>query len=165
MPGIKSVTETVRGLGEKVVGLNLEVAGTIFRNDRLREGGRHLGAAGDERLSAGREDTKAAGRQAEAKVHEREQQAHQSGSTRSAKSPGTDPSARRAAAESAKGAVKQAAGKVIGSDDLEDEGREQRERGSDESAAVKHETKADIHRKKAGTHRQAAERVLDGENG
>lgn len=156
---IRELTQAVRGFGEKLVGLNLEMVGTLVGNDRLKNTGRDLGDAGSERLRATEEEIKAAARQAEAKGHETRQRAFQSGDGRSRDTGvGDDPSAARAAAESVKGTVKEAAGRVAGSRDLAEEGREQRERGRDEGAAAKHETKAGAHREKAEVHREAAER-------
>ena len=154
---VRDAAQVARGIGEKVVGLNLEVAGTLLGSERLRDRGLSYEKAGDERLRAAEEEAKAAGRQAEARTHETRQRARQSdpGPT---KSPGRDPSPARAAAESTKGAVKEVAGKVTGSDRLEDEGREQRERGKDEAAAAKHDAKAAAHREKADIHRDAADR-------
>lgn len=154
---VRDAAQVVRGFGEKVVGLNLEVAGTLLGNDRLSDRGRSFEKAGGERIRAAEEETKATARQAEARFHESKQRAYQSdpGPT---KSPGRDPSPGRAAAESAKGAVKEVAGKVSGSDRLEAEGREQRERGKDEAQAAKHDAKAAAHREKAEVHRDIADR-------
>jgi uncharacterized protein YjbJ (UPF0337 family) len=156
---VRDVGQAVQGFGEKVIGLNFEFVGTIVGNDRLRDRGRSFSEAGDERLRSVEREAKAAARQAEAKGHEAKQRAHQGNGRRtSSRSTGGEPSAPRAVAETAKGAVKEVAGKVSGSDRLEDEGREQRERGKDEGAAAKHEAKAGAHREKAEIHRDIAER-------
>ena len=153
------VRDLARGFGEKAAGLALEFAGTVASNERLKDRGRSLGKAGDERLRAVEEEIKALGRQAEARAHESKQRVHQ-GSTSGAKrnAPGDDPSATRAVAETAKGAMKEFAGKATGSESLKDEGREQKERGKDEGAAAKHEAKAEAHEKKADTQRKIADR-------
>lgn len=157
---VQEIGQVAVGFGEKVFGLSLELAGTVMGNERLRDRGRSFEEAGDERLRSAEEEIKAAARQAEAKTHEAKQRAAQAGDggRGSRKSPGTDPSGPRAAAETAKGAVKEVAGKVTGSDRLEDEGREQRERGKDEGQAAKHDAKATAHREKADAHREAADR-------
>lgn len=155
---VNVVSQVVRGFGEKVVGLNMELVGTIVGSERLRNAGRDLEDAGGERLQAVEEEAKAAGRQAQAKQHETREAAQQRGGGNGGRSTGAKPSAGRAAAEGAKGAVKEMAGKVTGSDALEEEGRQQRERGRDEGAAVKHEAKAEAHREKAELHRETAER-------
>lgn len=155
---VRDVAEVARGFGEKVVGVNLEFAGTLFGNDRLRDRGRSFEKAGDERLRAAEEETKAVARQAQAKAHESKQRVHQSDRDGARREPGRDPSAGRAVAESAKGAAKEVAGKATGSERLSDEGREQRERGKDEGQAAKHDAKAGAHREKAEAHREVAER-------
>jgi uncharacterized protein YjbJ (UPF0337 family) len=155
---VNVVGQVVRGFGEKVVGLNLELAGTIFGNERLRNAGRNLEDAGGERLQAVEEEVKGAGRQAQAKQHEAREAAQQRGGGDGGRTTGAKPSPARAAAESTKGAVKEVAGKVTGSDALEEEGRQQRERGKDEGAAAKHDAKAAAHREKADAERDLAER-------
>src|SRR5918996_384598 len=102
---VNVVGQTVRGFGEKVVGLNLELAGTILRNERLKDAGRNLEDAGGDRLRAVEEEVKAAGRQAEAKQHEARQAAEQRGGGNGrGRKTASDPSPTRAAAETAKGA-------------------------------------------------------------
>ena len=155
---VREVAEVARAFGEKVVGVNLEFAGTLFGNERMRDRGRSFEKAGDERLRAAEEEVKGMARQAEAKAHEAKQRVHQSDRDGARRAPGNDPSAGRAVAEAAKGAVKQVAGKATGSERLEDEGREQRERGKDEAQAAKHDAKATAHREKAEAHREVADR-------
>jgi len=158
---VREVAQVGRAFGEKSAGLSLELFGTIVGNSRLKDSGRQLGEAGNERLRAVQEEAKAAGRQAEAKAHETKQRAYQKDNGRS-KGPGGDPSPGRAVAETAKGAVKEVAGKISGSDDLKHEGREQKERGKDEGAAAKHEAKGAVHREKADAHRETADRLREG---
>src|SRR2546421_127842 len=74
---VRDATQVGVGIGEKVVGLSAEIAGTILGNGRLRDRGRQLGEAGTERLQAVEEEVKSAGRQAEARAHETKQRTHQ----------------------------------------------------------------------------------------
>jgi hypothetical protein len=157
---VREVTQVGRAFGEKSVGMSLELFGTIVGNDRLKDSGRQLEEAANERLRAVEEEAKAASRQTQARAHETKQRAYQSDDQMSKdKGPGTDPSAGRAAAETAKGAVKEVAGKIGRSDALEKEGKEQRERGKDEGAAAKHEAKGEAHREKADAHREVSDRL------
>ena len=67
-------------------------------------------AARNEHLRAAREEVKAAGRQAEARLHESKQRVYQSGAhLPERKEKSDEPSAPRAVAETVKGAAKQAA--------------------------------------------------------
>lgn len=157
---VRDVAQVGRAFGEKSFGVGLELFGTVVGNDRLKDSGRQLEEAANERLRSIEEEAKSASRQAQARAHETKQRAYQSGDQMSKdKGPGADPSAGRATAETAKGAVKEVAGKITRSEALEDEGREQRERGKDEGAAAKHETKAAAHREKADAHRATSDRL------
>jgi uncharacterized protein YjbJ (UPF0337 family) len=160
MLGVREVTQVGRAFGEKTVGMSLELFGTVVGNDRLKDSGRQLEESANERLRAIEEEFKSASRQAQAKAHETKQRAYQNRDKRSnGKGVGDDPSAKRAAAETVKGGVKQVAGKVTGSDSLEEEGKEQKERGKDEGQAAKHETKAAAHREKADAHKETSDRL------
>lgn len=155
---VKNMGEAVVGLADKAFGLALEAGGTIMDNERLKEAGRKRQDAGSDRLTAFEEEVKAAGRMGEREAQERRQRAFQPADARSS-GVVTEPSAPRAAAETAKGTVKQIAGKISGSDDLEEEGRAQREKGSAEGQAAKHEAKAEARRTKADAEKNASERL------
>jgi uncharacterized protein YjbJ (UPF0337 family) len=154
---VRDAAQVGAGIGEKVFGLSLEVAGTLIGNERMRDRGRRWGEAGTERLRAVEEEIASASRRAEARAHEAKERTYRSGRS-SNRGPGEGASAPRAAAESVEGTVKELAGKAIGSDALRDEGREQKERGKDEAEAADHEAKARVHREKAAALREAAER-------
>jgi hypothetical protein len=157
---VREVTQVGRAFGEKSFGMGLEFFGTIVGNDRLKDSGRQLEESANERLRAVEEEVKSASRQAKARAHETKQRAYQSDDQMSKnKGPGGDPSPGRAVAETAKGAVKEVAGKVGRSEALEKEGKEQRERGKDEGAAAKHEAKASAHREKADVHKETSDRL------
>jgi uncharacterized protein YjbJ (UPF0337 family) len=148
------------GIGDKVVGLMMEAAGTFTGSDRLKDAGRVREEAGDERLTALEEEVKAGARKARAVAGERRQQAFQDPSDRSTRSRiGEDASAGHGAAERAKGTVKQAVGAVAGQDDLRREGEAQKAKGRDETQAAKHEAKADVHDKEADIAKAASERM------
>jgi uncharacterized protein YjbJ (UPF0337 family) len=159
MLGVREISQVGVGFGEKLAGLGLEFVGTVVGNERLKDSGRQLEKAANERLESFENAVRSAKKQAEARAHETKQRTHQRNGGSKKKAPSNDPSAGRAVAETAKGAVKQAAGKVTGKDDLEAEGREQKERGKDEGSAAKHEAKADAHREKADAHREASEQL------
>ena len=67
----------LRGLGDKVVGLAKEVAGTVVGSDRLLEAGEAQQDRGSESLKALRKQTKAQAKEAKAETFEQKQKAAQ----------------------------------------------------------------------------------------
>jgi uncharacterized protein YjbJ (UPF0337 family) len=157
---VKNIGQAGYAIGDKGFGLALEAVGTFSGNDRLKQAGRQRQEAASERLTAFEEEARAAARAAKAELNEKRQMAHQDQGGRSrGRNIARDPSGSHAAAEGAKGVVKQAAGKVLRSEDMESEGDAQRDKARDEAAAAKHESKATAHRKKAEAHAETSERL------
>jgi len=67
----------LRGLGDKVVGLGKELAGTVIGNDGLQEAGEAQQARGTERLKALRKQARAQSKEAKADMFEQQQKAAQ----------------------------------------------------------------------------------------
>jgi len=67
----------LRGLGDKVVGLGKEVAGTLVGSDRLQEAGEAQQARGGESLKALRKQAKAQAKEAKAESFEQQEKAAQ----------------------------------------------------------------------------------------
>ena len=67
----------VRGLGDKVVGLGKELAGTVIGNDHLQQAGEAQQARGTENLKALRKQAKAQAKEAKADAFEQEQKTAQ----------------------------------------------------------------------------------------
>lgn len=147
------------GLVDKGVGLAFELAGTITGNDRLKVAGRTRQEAGTERLMAVEEEGKATGKMMDAEIQENRQKALQPDGKRSeGRSIRDQDSAPSAAAERAKGLVKESFGKITGNDRLEAEGEAQQDKGKAQGAAAKHDAKASGHQKKADVKRAVSER-------
>ena len=62
-----------RGLGDKVIGLNKEVIGTLVNNDRLQEAGEAQQAKGSEALKALKKEAEAEARERKADTFEQRQ--------------------------------------------------------------------------------------------
>ncbi len=67
----------LRGLGDKVVGLNKEVIGTLVNSERLQEAGEAQQAKGSEALKALRKEAEAEGRERKADAFEQRQRVAQ----------------------------------------------------------------------------------------
>ena len=57
---VREIGQVGVGFGEKVAGLGLEFVGTVVGNERLKDSGRQLEEAANERLRAVEEEVKAA---------------------------------------------------------------------------------------------------------
>ena len=101
---------------------------------------------------------KSAARQAEARAHETKQRAYQrTESGNNGKAPAHDPSAGRGVAETAKGAVKQAAGKVTGKDELRPKARSRRSAARTRRRPRSTRRRPTAHREKADAHKETSD--------
>lgn len=67
----------LRGLGDKVIGLNKEIAGTVFGNDRLEKEGEAQQERATETLRALRKELEAEAKDAKAEMFEQREKAAQ----------------------------------------------------------------------------------------
>lgn len=143
--------QNARGLVDKIVGLVRETTGTLLGNDSLIRAGEAQQEKGTERLRALRAQTEAQGQEAKADALRTRSSANSNRSTGTTGERGVQGghSSISAVADSATGAVKQAAGSVINNDRLQEEGRTQKEAGQADGRAVKNRGEAAAHEAKA----------------
>jgi uncharacterized protein YjbJ (UPF0337 family) len=157
MSSLQMLPRIIPNLGEKAIGLTREFWGTVLDRDDLREQGQAQQKKADERLEQFRRELKADAKRAEAGAKEQRQRAYQDKGSRSAPSAAekTGPEAAASStAERLKGGLKQAAGSVVGNENLRKEGAAQQDKADAESGVAREEAKADQARAKAN----AAER-------
>lgn len=160
MSTIQMLPRILPNLGEKAIGLTREFWGTVLDRDDLREQGQAQQKKADERIEAFRRELKADAKRAEAAAKEGRQKAAQgrnadSGSSSRKMSSMTGPEAgAKGAAEKIKGGLKEAAGSVVGNENLRREGAAQQDKASAQADVAEEEGKAEQARAKAN----AAER-------
>lgn len=158
MSTIQMLPRVLPNLGEKAVGLTKEFWGTVLDRDDLREAGQAQQKKAEERIEQFRLELKADAKRGQAATDEQRQKSFQSSGSRSSgksETAKTGPeSAASATAEKLKGGLKQAAGSVVGNDNLRREGAAQQDKASSEADVAKEEGKAEQSRAKAN----AAER-------
>jgi uncharacterized protein YjbJ (UPF0337 family) len=158
MAAIQMLPRVLPNLGEKAVGLTKEFWGTVLDRDDLREAGQAQQKKAEERIEQFRRELKADVKRGQAAADEARQKANQSKSSRSdgkSELEKTGPQAAASAtAEKLKGSVKEAAGSVLGNDNLRREGSAQQDKAASEKDVAKEESRAEQSRAKAN----AAER-------
>ncbi len=154
MSSIQMLPRVLPNLGEKAVGLTKEFWGTVLDRDDLRQSGQAQQKKAEERIEQFRRELKADIKRAEAAADEQRQKAFQNKSSRSGKSEldkSGPQSAVSATAEKVKGGLKEAAGSVIGNDNLRKEGSAQQDKAASEKDVAKEEAKAEQARARANT--------------
>src|SRR5579884_321906 len=159
MSTIQMLPRVLPNLGEKAVGLTKEFVGTLLDRENLRREGQAQQEKATERLEEFRREVAADAHRAKAEAKERAQMSHQSPSRRGGGKPERAKSGPEAGASSAaeriKGGVKEAAGSLVGNDDLRREGQAQQDKARAEGDVAREEGKAEQARAKAA----AAERA------
>ena len=160
MSSLQMLPRVIPNLGEKAIGLTREFWGTVLDREDLRQQGKAQQKKADERLEQFRRELKADAKRVEAGAKEQRQRAFQDKDSRSAPSASsaadkTGPEAAASStAERLKGGLKQAAGSVVGNEDLRKEGAAQQDKADAESGVAREEAKAEQARARAN----AAER-------
>jgi uncharacterized protein YjbJ (UPF0337 family) len=145
MSSIQMLPRVLPNLGEKAVGLTKEFWGTVLDRDDLREAGQAQQKKAEERLEEFRSELQADAKRGQAAAEEQRQKSFQSGSTRSGRpeTAKTGPEAGASAtAEKVKGGLKQAAGSVLGNEDMRQEGSAQQDKAASEKDVAKEEARA-----------------------
>lgn len=158
MSTIQKLPRVIPDLGEKMVGLTKEFWGTLLSRDDLRREGQAQQQKATERLEQFERELKADAKRGQAELHERDQMRHQSPERRGGGKPErakTGPEAGASSTgEKVKGSVKEAAGSLLGNEDMRREGMAQQDKAAAEKDVAKEEGKAEKARAKAA----AAER-------
>ena len=154
MSTIQMLPRMIPNFGEKVVGLTREFWGTVLDREELRTQGQAQQKKADERLEEFRRELKADAKRMEAAAKEKRQRASQgrtpseSSSRKMASMTGPEAGA-KGVTERVKGGLKEAAGAVVGNDDLRAEGSAQQDKAAAQSGVAKEEAKAEEARSRA----------------
>lgn len=154
MSSIQMLPRMLPNLGEKAIGLTREFWGTVLDRQDLREAGQAQQKKADQRMEQFRREVKADAKRVEAAAKERKQKASQGrtdgGSSTRKMSSMTGPEAgSKAVSEKVKGGLKEAAGSLVGNEDLRREGSSQQEKATAQSGVAEQEGKAEQARARA----------------